>query len=277
MVGVICIVVSALLILYFFLTAGSAPGGRGDWLREYRFAHRGLHNEEFPENTLPAFLRAAERGYAIELDVRLSKDGEVMVFHDDELKRVTGQEGRVADCTAEELARMGACGTRHTIPRFTDVLREVGGKTPILIETKNEGGAGALEAALYELLRGYGGRYAVQSFSPFSIGWFKKNAPEVLRGQLSAHFTEGAEHIAAYKRFIIKSLLSNVFCRPNFISYERGGVADAEVRRLRKTGLPVLAWTVRNTRQEQQARQDADSVIFEQYLPGGEEETWQEK
>ena len=247
------------------MTAGKKP--KQQWLVEYRYAHRGLHDETYPENTIPAFLKAAAQGYAIELDVHLSKDGELVVFHDGLLERMTGKQGRVEDYTAKELQTFTLGKTRYTIPLLKEVLEQINGGVPILIETKNEGMGGKLEVQLYEMMRKYQGRYAVQSFSPFSIGWFKKNAPEVLRGQLSGGFAAGAEHIAKINRVLLSQLLTNFLCRPNFISYEEKRVNACVVQRLKKGGIPVLCWTVRSEAQEKEARRYANTVIFEGYCP----------
>lgn len=272
MVGwiVLAAVVVAIVVLYFFMTAGKRMAPEGGWLTGYSYAHRGLHGESCPENTLPAFERAIQNGYGIELDVHLSRDGHVIVFHDNTLDRLTGEDGRVEDKTLEELQSLRIAGSEYAMPTMREVLELVKGRTPILIETKNEGGAGELEVKLYELLRGYGGKYAVQSFSPFSIGWYKKHAPHVLRGQLSTDFKKDADHISPVKRFMVRHLMTNFLCRPNFISYEEHVITTGVVQRLRRTGVPALAWTVRSQTREAAVRQAADGIIFEGYRSGAE-------
>jgi len=269
MVIALVVIVAAVVLagLYFFMTKAEKMPRDGSWLASYKYAHRGLHNEEFPENSLPAFGNAVEKGYAIELDVHLSSDGELIVYHDNTLERMTEHSGKVEDYTAEQLAGMKLAGSEYTIPTLGQVFDKVGGKVPILIETKNEGVAGALEVKLYEALRNYKGLFAVQSFSPFSIGWFKKNAPDVIRGQLAADFREGAESVAGIKKFVIRNLLTNFLCRPQFISYCKEGIGRGVVRRLRKKGTSALAWTVRSREEADEAAPYADSIIFENYEP----------
>jgi len=262
---VLPVVAAALVAVYFWMTAGKRMNGEGRWLLEYAYAHRGLHNESWPENTLPAFENAIKNGFGIELDVHLSRDGHVVVFHDHTLGRLTGAAGKVEEKTLEELQALRIAGSEYTIPTMRQVLDLVAGRTPLLIETKNEGGAGELEVKLEELMRGYAGRYAVQSFSPFSIGWYRKHAPQVLRGQLSTDFKEGADHIAPVKRFMVRYLLTNFLCRPNFISYDERVISTGIVQRLRRTGVPALAWTVRSSQREETVRGCADGVIFEGY------------
>lgn len=269
MVAWIVLAVTAVLlaILYFFMTKVGGLPAHGAWLPQYRYAHRGLHNAEFPENSMGAFKNAVAHGCAIELDVHLSGDGVVVVYHDDTLERLTGHTGKVEDYTFVQLNEMKLDGSVYAIPSLEEVLAAVGGAVPILIETKNEGGAGALEEKLYALLETYRGKYAVQSFSPFSIGWFRKHAPEVLRGQLSSNFREGATHIAWIKRFMIRHLLTNFLCRPHFISYDKDGVGRPVARRLRKEGCAVLAWTIHSKAEQEQTAAFADTIIFENFQP----------
>ena len=131
-----------LFILYVFVfirPRGKAPQKKS-FLCDY--AHRGLHNDEIPENSLAAFEAACEAGHGIELDIQLSKDGEVMVFHDYTLIRMTGKEGKVCDYTAAELKSTSLKGTDQTIPTFAEVLDLVNGRVPILVELKGPGVAG---------------------------------------------------------------------------------------------------------------------------------------
>ena len=268
MIGIILILVCAAAVLfYFFMTAGRPVAS---WVGDYSYAHRGLHNMDFPENSLPAFENAVRHGYAIELDVHLSKDGVLMVFHDDRLLRMAGVDGRIEDYTAEELKRINLAGTQYRIPALDEVLEKVAGRTPLLIELKNVGRAGALEVALYKRMKRYAGRYAIQSFSPFSVRWFYKNAPGVLRGQLSATFRSGAEEIPRWQRWVMRHLLTNGISRPNFINYEQSGVGRRIIRRLRKTGVPIFAWTVRTEEERRTACPLADALVFEGIDPKGE-------
>lgn len=268
MIGVILILVCAgILFLYFFATAGSPVPS---WLKDFNYAHRGLHSATAPENSIPAFERAVREGYAIELDVHRSRDGVLMVFHDDDLARMTGVRGRIEDMTLDELKALRLAGTEEGIPTFDEVLAVVNGETPLLIELKNTGRAGKLEISLYERLRTYGGRFAIQSFSPYSVRWYYKNAPEILRGQLSATFEEGAEAIPAWQRWGLRHLITNAMCRPNFINYEMNGVRQPVVKRLRKRGIPVFAWTVRSEEEQASVQPYVDSLVFEQFEPKGE-------
>ena len=144
------------------------------WLCSQPIAHRGLHGNSVPENSLLAFSRAIENGFAIELDVRPIDDGTVVVFHDDKLTRMTNRDGYVCNLSKEELDTIRLKNSDEKIPTFKEVLDFVAGRTPILIEIKNESQVGALEQSTLDLLASYNGEYAVQSFNPYSIEFFKK-------------------------------------------------------------------------------------------------------
>lgn len=257
----------AAIIFYFWATAGNRPNAHARWLIAWKYAHRGLHDDVYPENSMPAFKAAMEAGFGIELDVHLSKDGEVIVFHDDNLKRMTGIDGRPEDYTRAELADMRLDGSEWGIPTLREVFDLVQGRVPILIETKSLGLAGALEPALYEMLKTYEGPYAVQSFSPFSMGWFKRFAPKVLRGQLSGRGKTPKNGVPSWKILMVKLLLTDIWARPNFISYKWDHISAKVVQRLRKKGVMALAWTVHNEWEARQVKPFCGTIIFEGFRP----------
>lgn len=264
---ILAVIAAAAAIVYFYLTR-ALP--QKNWLAEYKFAHRGLHGGDIPENSIRAFEEAAAAGYGIELDVHLSIDGQVVVFHDDNLKRLTGADRPISDLTWEELSSLRLNGTAEGIPLFTDVLKTVAGRVPILVEIKSRGQAGALEEKTYAMLAEYKGLYAVQSFSPYSVAWFTKHAPDVLRGQLSSRFDDqdpSEPPLPGYQVFILKNLLTNFYVKPNFISYEIDSLPIGVVARQRKRGVTVLGWTVRMEEQRKKAAQLCDTIIFEKIRP----------
>lgn len=261
---VLAAIAVVIAVLYILMTRGEPVKS---WLTEYRYAHRGLHGGSVPENSMPAYELAAGKGYGIELDVHLSKDGLPVVFHDDNLKRMTGVDRPISDLGSGELADLSLAGTSEGIPLFSDVLKLVAGRVPILVEFKNTGRAGELEEKTYELLKNYNGRYAIQSFSPFSVKWFRQNAPGVLRGQLSSRFDDMQDPLPAYQVFGLKNLLVNILARPNFISYDIDSLPKGVVSRLRKKGIAVLGWTVRSEEQREKAARYCDTVIFENIRP----------
>lgn len=234
------------------------------WIVKDYIAHRGFHNKENPENSLGAFARAIDEGYAIELDVQQIADGTVIVFHDYSLSRMTGRDGYTKNLLSSELEQYKLAGTDFYIPTLEEVLNLVDGQVPILIEIKNEGKVGELEKSTYELLKKYNGDFAVQSFNPYSLQWFKNNAPNIWRGQLSSYFK--GENLSFIKKFALKHMLLNkkVSC-PNFISYNAQNVPNRFVKRFNK--LPLLVWCVRSQTEYMKIAKHCDNIIFENFTP----------
>lgn len=234
------------------------------WLVEKYIAHRGLHNDKLPENSLGAFENAAQNGYPIELDVHLLKDGEIAVFHDDSLARITGKDGYIGNLCKEDLKTYNLLGTEYTIPTFDEVLSLVAGRVPLLIEVKNPDKVGRLEELLYKKLKEYSGEYAIQSFNPFVLKWFKDNAPEVLRGQLSGYLKDSG--LCFFKRFFLKRMsLNKKVSEPHFISYEAKTLPNRFVNRYKK--LPLLAWTVDSQEEYMRVVKYCDNIIFQNFIP----------
>ena len=157
------------------------------WLCTKYIAHRGLHDDSAPENSLASFKKAIENGYAIELDVRPLADGTIVVFHDEALGRMTGADGFISNYTYDDIKDLRLLKTTEKIPTLEETLKFVNGQTPILIEIKNMGKVG-FEKNIWKILSSYKGEYAVQSFNPYSLEWFKINAPHVKRGQVASFF-----------------------------------------------------------------------------------------
>lgn len=235
------------------------------WITTKPIAHRGLHNDEFPENSLGAFKNAIENGYAIELDVHLSLDGEIVVFHDDNFLRMTGFDGLVEETLSSKIDELVLNNTRDRVPKFCEVLDIVDAKVPILIEIKNKHLVGPLEKSLCTLLQNYSGEYAVQSFNPNSLKWFRDNFPSAIRGQLSGDFKN--EALEWYKKFVLRYLLMNWASRPDFIAYDIDLLPCWAVTRLKNKGMPVLAWTTDSAAKQNKATQYADNIIFKGILP----------
>lgn len=234
------------------------------WLVERFIAHRGLHDEHNPENSLGAFQNAIDNDHPIELDVHLISDGTVVVFHDSTLSRLTGKDGYLKNLTKNDLKNYNLMGTEFTIPTLQEVLELVDGKVPLLIEIKNLDKVGELESATYKLLKDYKGEYAVQSFNPFSMQWFYNNAPDVLRGQLSSYFK--GEKLSFFKKFALKRMLLNKkISHPNFISYDHKNIPNRFVKKYKN--LPLIVWVI--TKQEDYLRvvKHCDNIIFENFEP----------
>lgn len=234
------------------------------WLVKDYIAHRGLHNKLYPENSIGAFVNAIEYGYPIELDVQLIADGNVVVFHDYSLSRMTGRDGYTKNLVTSELPEYKLSKTEFYIPTLGDVLNLVDGQVPLLIEIKNEGKVGELERKVYELLKNYNGEFAIQSFNPYSLEWFKDNAPDFIRGQLSSYFV--GTKLGIFKRFILKRMLLNKkISKPHFISYDCRNLPNRFVRHYNK--LPLLAWCVRSQTEYMKIAKYCDNIIFENFEP----------
>jgi len=242
-----------------------------DWLRTTPIAHRGLHNAAAGviENAAGAFEAAARAGFGIELDVHGSLDGEAIVFHDRTLDRLTDERGRTSSRTAKELSQLKLSDTHETIPTLGDVMDQVRGRVPLLVEIKSRRRkVGRLERRIAQLIDQYPGPLAVQSFNPFSMGWFAEHAPHVPRGQLALDFRKIKDHrMPTMARICMRHMLLNYISKPNFVAYEWGALPNWAARRARLFGLPVLAWTVDKPEILAHIHGHVDNIIFEGFVP----------
>ncbi len=252
--------VAAVGLFTFMIAPEKASEGQKAPFAGRNFAHRGLHTKDgvTPENSLPAFKAAATLGYGVELDVHLSKDGQVVVFHDDTLKRLCGVDDKIENLTYNNLCKLKLAGTDHKIPLLSEVMDELDG-VPIILEIKR----GAHNKELCEKTLGYidsyKGAVCVESFDPTIVRWFKKHAPDILRGQLSAEKLEGQPKALA---FALSHLLLNFLSRPNFVAYGIGK-KPLSVRLCELMGAMKVTWTSHDAKNEK----NSDAVIFEHYLP----------
>lgn len=215
--------------------------------QDVKFAHRGYHSSKhlIPENSLAAFKAAARHKYGIELDVHLTRDGEVAVFHDDTLKRLCGADGRIESYTYSELQQFFLLHTSEKIPLLSDVLAFVDGRVPLLIELKIPGPSLRICEKTCEILKSYKGPYLIQSFNTMGLCWFRLHAPHILRGQLSSNLTADQTGEPYILKFMAKHLLFNFLGRPDFISYKLKDLPEISVwicRRIFRT--PVAVWTL---------------------------------
>lgn len=253
----VSLAVLLLLYLFFLLCRTRRPEAKA--LLRLPFAHRGLHGEGVPENSLSAFRAAVEAGVGIELDVQLSSDGVLMVFHDETLARMTEKEGKLSDYTCAELVSMRLKGGEETIPTFAQVLETVGGKVPLLVEVKYHNRISETCLKTAELLDGYEGAYLVESFHPLAVRWFAKHRPQVVRGQLSS---AACKEKFTLSNFIVDSMLLNFLGRPDFIAYEVKDKRHVPFLLARLWRPYTVAWTVK-TADELTAAKGFDQIIFE--------------
>jgi len=235
---------------------------KNSWLIKVPIAHRGLHTCDniIPENSLAAFENAISNNYAIELDIQLSKDNEIVVFHDFNLKRLCNIHKNVNELNLSELKKINLANSNEKIPTLAEVLNFVNDKVPLLIEIKNETLSNILESKLDILLRSYKGRFAIQSFNPKSLNWFYKNNKEITRGQLSYSFYD--EKLNFVKKFLLKNMFYNFLSHPHFIAYGIEDLPNARVKKLRKK-MPILSWTINSSSKLKKAKLFCDNIIFE--------------
>lgn len=236
-----------------------------DWITARPIAHRGLHRgPTVPENSLRAFENAIAQGYPIEMDVQLLADGELAVFHDKTLARLTGQPGTIGEQTLATLKQYRLYDTDQTIPSLAEALDLIQGQVPVLIEIKNEGRVGALERALLTLLTSYQGEFAVQSFNPLSLQWFKRHAPHIPRGQLSSAI--GWEPAPRHLALAHSHLLFNWASQPHFIAYDLRSLPKLSTTVAKCAfRIPIITWTVRNPSDQAKAQHCADNYIFDAF------------
>ena len=257
-------------------------------LGKYYCAHRGFFNNEsqWPENSIAAFKRAVDNGYGIELDVQLTKDGVPVVFHDCSLKRMCGVDKNVWDVKFKDIRKLKLANSNEIIPTFEEVLEAVDGNTPLIVEIKGEKNVIKATKKACELLDEYYGPvdengnvdaennrlsgsfgYCVESFNPLAVWWYKKNRPEVIRGQLSTVYS-----IDDRKKSLIHKMMTylafNVFTKPDFVAYNVKFANRLWFKIYRKlSNVFTVAWTVKSEEQYEEIKNLFDVIIFDTYVP----------
>lgn len=242
-------------------------------LRKYRYAHRGLHSIEngIAENTIPAFVSSAQKGFGAELDIRETKDGKLAVIHDSNLQRLCGTDKTVEELTYDELRQLKVLGTKEHPPLFEEVLGIYEGIAPLIIEIKvYKGNVQSLCEKALGMLKMYKGDYCIESFDPRAVKWFKDNNPETVRGQLAANFLKKNEDsgLPLYQRFALTNLLTNFLTRPDFIAYkfsDRNALAPRIACGL--FGAQQVSWTIDNPKDMVIAEKEESIPIFERFIP----------
>lgn len=262
--GIVALCIVLLLLLYFFLIMPHVSNTADVEALRVNYAHRGLWSERIPENSLAAFAYAAQKGYGIELDVQLSKDKKIMVFHDGSLKRMCGVDRRVGEMTCEELKALRLKGSDQTIPTLAEVLALVRGRVPLMIEVKGEQKQTALCVRLARMLDSYRGAFCVISFNPLILNWFKNYRPCYARGQLVTKVTKHTRKGSKLANFFLTHMLLNFLSRPDFISVKYTLCKRPSVlfvtHALRMTG---FAWTVRTTDEFRECRRRGFFAVAE--------------
>lgn len=259
-----------LAVVYLFaIRCRSGHPGLKD-LQGWSYAHRGLHSEGIPENSMAAFQAALEHGYGIELDIHLLKDGNLAVMHDSLLNRTTGQPGRIEDLTTQDLKHYRLEGTDQTIPEFMDVLTLYNGKAPLIIELKPvDGNHAALTEAACRMMESYKGAFCMESFDPRCVTWLYKNRPDIIRGQLTENFFKSKSDLPDYLKFALQHCLTNFMCVPDFIAYHFNTRNDTFSVKLCKKlwKAETVTWTLRKKEDYDTAVSEGWIPIFENFIP----------
>lgn len=272
---IICIPVMAVLLLMVYVLC-LKPNTRRKYqmkpFEEVYIAHRGFFDNEgkAPENSMMAFRKAAGHGFGIELDVRLTADNYMVVFHDENLKRMCGITKKVRNCTYNELRKYTLKDTLETIPLLREVLNEIAGKVPLVIEIKAKGNYGDTVKKLAEIMKDYRGIYCIESFNPLAVAWYRKKHPEVLRGQLSSgYLIDGNGSILSILReTVFSNLLLNWYSKPDFIAYNHEHASQFPFYVCRKLyGVENVAWTIRNQEELNKAKEIFQVFIFDSFIP----------
>lgn len=243
------------------------------WLTARPIAHRGYHDRSAGriENTLSAADAAAERNFAIECDLVLSADGEAMVFHDDELDRLTeAATGPVRVRTRAELQAMTLRDTTDHIPTLTELLGVIAGRVPLIAELKSDwSGDRRLEARAAAVLASYSGPVAVMSFDPNSMRAMKRLAPRLPRGLTADAFRHGPDwgQLSPLRRFALRHLFASVDVSPAFVSYGIHDLPAPAPILLRRLGIALICWTIRTPADLAKARRYTDQITFEGFDP----------
>lgn len=256
----LCVLLFLVYLLFLVRPRGKSPSDKA-LLCDY--AHRGLHGDGVPENSLAAFSAAVSAGYGIELDVQLSHDGEVMVFHDYTLTRMTGDERKLSELSAAELSALRLAETEQKIPTFAEVLETVGGRVPLLVELKGENTDTALCDKLTEMLKNYCGSYCIESFNPVLVRGMQKRLPEAYCGLLYTNVVRD-KHKHDALHLAITAMALNCICKPHFIAFNEQD-RDAFPVRLatRLWHAPKFVWTVRGKAAIDKAHACGERAIFE--------------
>lgn len=229
-----------------------------NFLTSKLIAHRGMHSKKYnvPENSISAFKRAIRYHLPIELDIHILKDDSVVVFHDSNLKRMTGVDKYLRDCTYNDIKELKLKGTNNHIPLFSEVLELVNGKVPLLIETKCDAKYGVLEECFLDIIKDYKGEYAVQSFNPFSIRFIHKKKPSIKIGLLSSFIRDEKDtRKERIKKKMIKPFLHYDFISSNVLDL------DSKFIKKNKKSKVILGWTIEDKHEIDEYNSLCDNFI----------------
>ena len=236
--------------------------------------HRALHDRTAgrAENSIKSIEAAIASGYGIEIDVQLTSDGHAMVFHDNDLDRLTDETGRIRARTCSELIQIPLKDDGGTIPTLNDVLALISGRAPLVVEIKDQDGEmgpniGRLECAVANALEGYSGDIAVMSYNPHAVAKMAELVPHIPRGIVTSAFVPTAwPEIPIDTGNTLRDIPDYDRVGACFISHQANDLHRPRVAELKAQGATILCWTIKSANQEAQARRVADNVTFEGYL-----------
>ena len=263
----------ALIILYLYLIFPNINRNRKEKMKPYEkvyIAHRGLfNNKDVPENSMTAFRKAVENGYGIELDVQLTTDNQLVIFHDESLERITGIKKRLIDCDFNELQQYSLLGTDEKIPLFSEVLKVLKKDTPLVVEIKPEGRCIETAKRTVELLKDYDGLYNMESFNPMVVAYLRKKYPEIIRGQLAYDSLKDPQNKESlFIKFITTYLMMNFMARPDYIAYDCTATDNLSFRLCSKLFKgECVAWTIKSQKQLEEKQQYYQCFIFDSFIP----------
>lgn len=267
----IVLIILLVLAALFLLAMSGRTGHKGlAALRGWSYAHRGLHGNGVPENSMAAFRAARDAGYGIELDIHLMADGELAVIHDCSLKRTAGADVKITDLTTQQLNDFRLEGTDERIPLFSQVLELYAGMAPLIIELKpDNGNHAALADAAVKAMEGYLGTWCMESFDPRCVHHLRKHHAEVCRGQLAENFCKEENELSPALRFLLTHNLFNFLTLPDFVAYRfehrKTTPSNALCRKFWK--LQGVSWTIRSQADCDTAKKEAWLPIFEYFTP----------
>ena len=255
--------------LYVLSTQGRTGHSGLENLKNCRYAHRGLHGNGRPENSMAAFRAALDAGFGIELDIHLMKDGKLAVIHDCSLKRTAGADVKITELTAGDLEGYRLEETEERIPLFSDVLALYAGRAPLIIELKaDNGNHKALVAAAVKAMEGYEGSWCMESFDPRCVYELKKRHPKIIRGQLTEDYFVTGNSLPAVLKWALKNQALNFLTKPDFVAYnfrDRKTFSNTLVRKF--WGVAGVTWTIRTKEALLEAEKEGWIPIFENFLP----------
>lgn len=238
------------------------------WITEDFIAHRGLHtlDKTVPENTLLSFQKAIEKGYAIEFDINVMKDGTVVCFHDSDFRRLCNVDKKLSELTYDEISEFRILNSEEHIPSLKEVLDFVNGRVPLLIELKPYGDKHLLCRQFMEVMKGYSGVWSMQSFHPMIVYWFRKNHPDVIRGQIAEYFKDDPK-MKKITKYLLKSMLLNFITKPDFINYGLKDMPNKYIDRQMRRGMTVITYASQSQEQFDMVKKHYYNSVFEYFIP----------